>query len=122
MPFVVTSERNAPTIRYEKVGRLYPGEGGMIEVIRDGIGVIGIIPTGDVILVLNGLSVPMLSVNGSGKMMEIAGTDGRTYFVLVKQVRGMIRDWPKKKAAVFWDMGEDESLIIEEQGKNDIYI
>ena len=77
----------------------------MIEVIRDGIGVIGIIPTGDVILVLNGLSVPMLSVNGSGKMMEITGTDGRTYFVLVKQVRGMIRDWPKKKAAVFWEIG-----------------
>jgi hypothetical protein len=108
MPFVVTSERDAPAVRYEKVGRLYPGEDGMIEVIRDGVGVIGIIPIGDVILVLNGLSVPMLSVNNSGKMMVITGTDGRSYFVLVKQVRGMIRDWPKKKAAVFWEMGGRE--------------
>jgi hypothetical protein len=37
MPFVVISERNAPAVRYEKVGSLYPGDGGMIEVIRDGI-------------------------------------------------------------------------------------
>ena len=101
MSFVVTSEREAPSIRYEKVGRLRPGENGVIEVIRDGSGVLGIIPTGDVILALNGLSIPGLSVQDSGKMMEITGTDGRVYVVLVRQVRGMIRDWPKGKAALF---------------------
>jgi hypothetical protein len=53
--FIVTSERDKPPIRYEKVGRLRPGEEGMIDVITDGNGVIRSIPTGDLILMLNGL-------------------------------------------------------------------
>lgn len=101
MSFVVTSEREAPSVRYEKVGRLRSGENADIEAIRDGYGVIRSIPTGDIILVLNGLPVEDVSVSESGKMIEITGTDGGLYLALVKQVRGMIRDWPKGKAALF---------------------
>ena len=40
MTFVVTSARERPQVRYEKVGRLIPGEKGMVAVIRDGYGVV----------------------------------------------------------------------------------
>lgn len=101
MPFVVVSEKPASFGRYEKVGRLKPGADGKIEVIRDGSGVISIVPVRDVTFVLNGLSVEGLSLSESGKRIGISGIDGEEYFVLAKQVRGMIRDWPKKKAALF---------------------
>ncbi len=108
MTFVVTSSRDRPPVRYEKVGRLIPGEKGMVAVIRDGYGVIQVIPTGDLILVLNGMIVPGLMCSSSGNRIQISGSDGREYVVLTRQVRGMIRDWPKKKAAVFWEMGGRE--------------
>lgn len=54
MTFIVTSERESH-IRYEKIGRLRPGEIGMIEVIWDGNGLIRKVPTGDLILLLSGL-------------------------------------------------------------------
>lgn len=101
MTFVVTSERDAPPVRYEKVGRLRAGENGMIDIIRDGQGVICSIATGDCILTLNGLQVDGLSLSESGNQVEIEGPDGREYFVLAKQVRGMIQSWPKGKAALF---------------------
>jgi len=95
--FIVTSERDKPPIRYEKVGRLRPGEEGMIDVITEGNGVIRSIPTGDLILMLNGLTVPGLKLSESGNRIIISDE----YAVLVTQVRGMIRDWPRKKAALF---------------------
>ncbi len=91
MPFVVTSEREAPSVRYEKVGRFCPGDNAVIEIIRDGYGEIQSLPTGDVILTLNGLPVDGISVSESGKMIAISETDGREYLALVQQVRGMIR-------------------------------
>ena len=97
MTFIVTSEREMPPIRYEKVGRLRPGEDGMIDVIRDGNGVIRSIPSGDLILLLNGLPAADLKLSESGNRIIISDE----YAVLVTQVRGMIRDWPKKKAALF---------------------
>lgn len=97
MKFVITSERPRPSVRYEKVGRLRPGETGVIEVILDGHGVIRTIPTGDFVLVLNGLFALDLELSESGNRIVISGK----YTVFVKQVRGMIRDWPKKKAALF---------------------
>lgn len=97
MPFVVTSEKEAPRVRYEKVGRLRPGESQIIEVIRDEYGVLRIIPVSDFIMVMNGLFVQDLELSESGNRIIISGE----YVVLVKQVRGMIRDWPKKKAALF---------------------
>ena len=96
MTFMVTSERESH-VRYEKIGRLRPGENGMIDVIRDGNGVIRSILSGDLILLLNGLSVPDLKLSESGNRIIISDE----YVVLVTQVRGMIRDWPKKKAALF---------------------
>ena len=107
MQFVGTSEREVPSVRYEKAGRLRPGDNGVIEAIRDGYGEIQSLPTGDVILTLNGLPVDGISVSESGKMIEISGTDGRKYLALVKQVRWMIRDWPKGKGALF---------VVEERG------
>ena len=97
MPFHIISERESPQIRYEKVGRLVAGEDGMIRVIRDGHGILQIIPTGDIILTLQGLPVPGLELSESGNRILISGK----YFVLVRQVRGMIQDWPRKKAALF---------------------
>ena len=69
----------------------------MIDVIRDGNGVIRSILSGDLILLLNGLPVPDLKLSESGNRIIISDE----YVVLVTQVRGMIRDWPKKKAALF---------------------
>lgn len=97
MTFVVTSERPRPPVRYEKVGRLRSGENRSCEVILDGHGVIRNIQASDLLLVLNGLLVPELELSESGNRIIISGR----YVVLVKQVRVMIRDWPKKKAALF---------------------
>jgi len=46
---------------------------------------------------LNGLTVPGLKLSESGNRIIISDE----YAVLVTQVRGMIRDWPRKKAALF---------------------
>ncbi|PWR75894.1 hypothetical protein ACKUB1_18525 [Methanospirillum stamsii] len=97
MKFVVTAEHPRPPVRYEKVGRLRPGENRSCEVILDGHGVIRNIQASDLLLVLNGLLVPDLELSESGNRIIISGR----YVVLVKQVRVMIRDWPKKKAALF---------------------
>jgi len=66
MTFILTSERESH-IRYEKIGRLRSGENGMIEVIRDGNGIIRPIPSGDLILLLSGLPVPDLNLSESRK-------------------------------------------------------
>ena len=66
MTFIVTSERESH-VRYEKIGRLRPGENGMIEVIRDGNGLIRNVHTGDLILLLSGLPVPDLNLSESRK-------------------------------------------------------
>lgn len=66
MTFIVTSERESH-VRYEKIGRLRSEENGMIEVIRDGNGLIRKVPTGDLILLLSGLPVPDLNLSESRK-------------------------------------------------------
>ena len=66
MTFTVTSERESH-VRYEKIGRLRPGENGMIEVIRDGNGLIRNVHTGYLILLLSGLPVPDLNLSESRK-------------------------------------------------------
>jgi len=33
MPFVGTSDREAPSVRYEKIGRFCPGDNAVIEII-----------------------------------------------------------------------------------------
>lgn len=101
MPFVIRSEHESGRRRYEKVGRLRPGEKGIIEVILDGHGVIRSIRVEEFILGLNGLLVEGLKITESEKRIVISGNYGGEYSVLTKQVRGMIRDWPKKKAALF---------------------
>jgi|GEM_PF-538387 len=101
MPFVIISEHESGQTRYEKVGRLRPGENGIIEVIRDGHGVIRSVRVKEVVLALNDLLVDGLKASESGNRLVISGDDGGEYWVLTKQVRGMIRDWPKKKAALF---------------------
>lgn len=73
----------------------------MIEAIRDRYEGIRSITIGDVILALNGLPVEYVSVNESGKIIEISGTEGRKYPALVQQVRRMIQDGPKGKGALF---------------------
>ena len=101
MPFLITSQRDASSVRYEKIGRLRPIDDGMVEAVRDGYGIIRCVRTRDVLLALNGVEVEGFRLSESGNRMIISGTDEREYVVLVKQVRGMIRDWPKKKAALF---------------------
>lgn len=56
----------------------------MVAVIRDGYGVVQVIPTGDLILVLNGMIVPDLMCSSSGNRVHISGSDGREYVVLTR--------------------------------------
>ena len=101
MTFTVTSVREAEPSRYEKVGRLIPGEGDMFRIMRDGKGEIGLFPKTDVLLLFGGLPPDGMKVSESGNRVVITRADGAEYVVLTSQLRGMIRDWPKKKAAVF---------------------
>jgi len=111
MGFTVTSVKETPPVRYEKVGRLIPGDGDTFRMMLDGTWEIGVIPMADILLLFGGIAPDGLSL--SGNRVIVTGASGEEYVVLTRQVRGMIRDWPKKKAAVFCVMGEDESLIIE---------
>lgn len=101
MGFVVTSEREADPVRYEKVGRLLPGGDNTIRVMVDGFGEVMKVPKTDFLLLWNGLIPDRLRLSGSGNRVLISGPDGREYEVLTRQVRGMLEGWPKKKAAVF---------------------
>lgn len=101
MGFTVTSVREMPPVRYEKVGRLIPGDHDTISIIRDGIGEIGSIPTTDILLLLGGTAPDGLCMSASGNRVILTGPGGQEYVVLTRQVRGMMQDWPRKKAALF---------------------
>jgi hypothetical protein len=59
------------------VGGLIPGEKDMVAVIRDRYGVIQVIPTGDLILVLNWMIVPGLMCSTSGNRVQLSGSEER---------------------------------------------
>jgi hypothetical protein len=101
MGFTITSVREMPPVRYEKVGRLIPGDHDTISIIRDGTGEIGSIPTTDILLLLGGADPDGLSMSASGNRVFLTGPGGQEYVALTRQVRGMMRDWPHKKAALF---------------------
>jgi len=101
MGFIVTSVKDTPPVRYEKVGRLIPGDNDCIRMMLDGTGEIGVIPMADILLLFGGIAPDGLSLSDSGNRVILTGPRGEEYVVLTKQVRGMIRDWPQKKAALF---------------------
>ncbi len=101
MGVTVPSVRGVPPVRYEKVGRLIPGDQHTITIIRDGTGEIGSIPTADIILLLGGIPHDRLCLSASGNRVILTGPGGQEYVALTRQVRGMMRDWPHKKAALF---------------------
>lgn len=101
MGFTVTSVKETPLVRYEKVGRFIPGDGDRIRMMVDGTGEIGVIPMTDILLLFGGIAPDGLSLSESGNRVILTGPTGEEYVVLTSQVRGMIREWPKKKAALF---------------------
>jgi hypothetical protein len=87
--------------RYEKVGRLMAGDDGWIRLMKDGSGEIGRIHQSDILLTLAGIGpVERFQLSSSGSSIQVMA-QGSWYGVLTKQVRGMIRDWPKKRAALW---------------------
>lgn len=101
MGFTVTSVKEEPPVRYEKVGRLIPGDGDRIWMMLDGTGEIGVIPVADILLLFGGIAPDSLALSESGNRVILTGASGEEYVVLTRQVRGMIQDWPKKMAALF---------------------
>jgi hypothetical protein len=101
MGFTVTAVREAPLVRYEKVGRLIPGDTDVIRMMLDGTGEIGVIPVTDLLLLFGGIAPDGVAMSESGNRVFLTGPMGEEYVVLTRQVRGMIREWPKKKAALF---------------------
>ena len=87
--------------RYVKVGRLIAGDDGWIRLMKDGSGEIGRIHQSDILLTLAGMGpVERLELSSSGSSVQVMA-QGSWYVILAKQVRGMIRDWPKKRAALW---------------------
>jgi len=101
MGFTVTSVKETPLVRYEKVGRLIPGDNDTIRMMLDGTGEIGVIPMTDILLLFGGIAPDGLALSESGNRVILTGASGEEYVVLNSQVRGMIREWPKKKVALF---------------------
>jgi hypothetical protein len=101
MGFTVTSVKEIPSVRYEKVGRLIPGDNDTIRMMLDGTGEIGVIPMTDILLLFGGIAPDGLSLSESGNRVILTRASSEEYVVLTSQVRGMIRDWPKKKVALF---------------------
>jgi len=89
--------------KYLKVGRLLPGENGVIRVMRDGSGEIGTLNQADMILTLSGLDPSGdIELSSSGKSVRI-WANGVMFVAIARQVRGMIREWPRRKAGL-WGM------------------
>ena len=87
--------------QYVKVGRLIAGDDGWVRIMKDGSGEIGRIHQSDILLTLAGMGpVEQLQLSSSGSSVQVMA-QGSWYGVLAKQVRGMIRDWPKKRAALW---------------------
>ena len=87
--------------QYVKVGRLIAGDDGWVRLMKDGSGEIGRIHQSDILFTLAGMGpVERLELSNSGKSIQVMA-QGSWYVILAKQVRGMIRDWPKKRAALW---------------------
>ena len=87
--------------QYVKVGRLIAGDDGWVRLMKDGSGEIGRIHQSDILLTLAGMGpVERFQLSSSGSSIQVIA-QGSSYVILAKQVRGMIRDWPKKKAALW---------------------
>ena len=81
--------------QYVKVGRLIAGDDGWIRLMKDGSGEIGRINQSDILLTLTGMGpVERFQLSSSGQSIQVMA-QGSWYVILAKQVRGMIRDWPK---------------------------
>ena len=104
MPFVIKRIDERPSVIYHKVGRLLPGEDGYARIIRDGTGEIWTVHRADLLLVLAGLESGKLRLSESGNRVIFTDDPGQEYSMLTRHVRGMMEDWPKKKAAV-WVVG-----------------
>ena len=91
---------------YLKVGRLLPGENGDIRIMKDSTGEIGTVVRADVILTLAGMEPFPVSPSGE---MDLSNprkavkfvVNGVLYLAIADQVRVMLNEWPKKKAALF---------------------
>ena len=101
MNFTITSVREKEPVSYEKIGRLIPDGEHEIRVMKDGSGERMRIEKTDFTLLFAGLAPDGLQLSDSGNRVTITGPSGEEYVVLTRQVRGMIENWPKKKAAVF---------------------
>lgn len=101
MSFVVTSEREVAGPSYEKVGRLIVEGDGDIRCIRDGTGEVLRFHKADLMLRLADLSSRGVWMSESGRRVLFSGQDGVVYWVFTRQVRGMLEQWGKKKAAMF---------------------
>ncbi|MDX8548980.1 hypothetical protein KHC33_15305 [Methanospirillum sp. J.3.6.1-F.2.7.3] len=101
MTFTITSVKEKGAVSYEKIGRLIPDGEHEIRVIKDGSGEILRIQKTDFTLLIAGLAPDGLQLSDSGNRVIITAPSGEEYVVLTNQVRGMIEQWPKKKAAVF---------------------
>jgi hypothetical protein len=97
-----------------KVGRLKPDPANeQIRVIIDGPGEIGKISRSDARAVLNreqGIEIEPrgtvgLSTSGHGVAIEIPGEEGGRFVAVAMQVWNMLEKWPKKKAALFEEVG-----------------
>ncbi|OQA54412.1 MAG: hypothetical protein BWY45_02594 [Euryarchaeota archaeon ADurb.Bin294] len=99
--FTVISVKDTFRVRYEKAGRLIPGDNDTIRKMLDGTGEIGVIPMADIFLPFGGIAPDGLTLSESGDRIILTGQTGEEYVVLTRQVRGMILDWPRKKAALF---------------------
>jgi hypothetical protein len=83
------------------IGRLIADADGWIREFKDGTGEIGRIHQSDILLTLAGIGPgERLELSISGQSVQVLA-QGPLYVVLAKQVKGMIRDWPKKRAALW---------------------
>ena len=97
---------------YEKVGRLLPRPDDRVGIIRDGHGEIGSVTKRDLGMVLMGPLPAVVCPDGEITCSESARSirvfvpgHSVVYMAFVRQVRGMIEQWPKRKAAVFMSKG-----------------
>jgi len=98
--------------RYEKVGRLLARPDDRVGIVRDGHGEIGSVLKDELMMGVMGFGPVLVCPEGTG---ELSGSGGSIRFTipgyhgvfvaLVRQVRGMVEQWPMRKAAVFWEEG-----------------
>jgi len=97
-----------------KIGRLKPdADSGMVRIIIDGPGEIGRISKQDARDVINrveGIEIDPggtveLSTSGHGVVFEIPGEERGRFVAVAMQVWNMLEYWPRKKAALFEEMG-----------------